>query len=49
MEYACIHGNLNVAKLILGLFPNLNLSYDGEKYLSDACFYGHIEIVKWLY
>lgn len=46
--YTCENGLLNIAKFILLLKPNINISADNEYPFCKACQNGYIDVAKWL-
>ena len=45
---ACANGWLRVAKQLVELYPQINISADHDYAFRGACIYGHIEVAKWL-
>mgnify|MGYP003688698635 CR=1 FL=1 len=43
----CIYGNLEIAKLLLNINPNININYKEQAFIK-SCQYGHLHVVKWL-
>ncbi len=45
---ACVDGSLEMAKYILELKPEIDISCYNEKIFRDVCEYNQIEVAKWL-
>ena len=45
---ACANGQLRVAKQLVELYPQINISADHDYAFRGACAYGRIEVAKWL-
>ena len=45
---SCINGHLDIAKLILKIQPQINISAQNEYAFRGACSNGHLNIAKWL-
>ena len=45
---ACKTGNIDVAKLLLQLKPNINVSAKNEEAFRYACRNGHLHVAQWL-
>jgi len=44
----CYKGDLEGAKRLLEIYPEIDISYDEECAFDDACINGYLEIAKWL-
>ena len=47
-RYSCYYGNLEMAKWLLEIKPNIDISAENEYAFRHACIKEHIELVKWL-
>ena len=47
-RWACESGHLEVAKWLLSVKPDINISAQNEEAFSYACKKGHLEFAKWL-
>jgi ankyrin repeat protein len=45
----CFYGNLELAKMLLKIEPNIDISKWNDQPFRFACVKGHLEIAKWLY
>lgn len=45
----CAGGQLNVAKWLLEIRPEIDIHYEEDGAFSYACEYGHLDVVKWLW
>lgn len=45
---ACISGNLEIAKWLLVVKPDINVSAKNDRAFHGACFWGHLEVAHWL-
>ena len=45
---ACMNGNLELAKWLLKVNPNIDISAKNEHAFRWACMNGHLELAKWL-
>ena len=44
----CNSDNLDEAKELLRLYPDINISVHNEDAFRNACYYGYLEVAKWL-
>jgi hypothetical protein len=44
----CRKGEIDLAKWLLGMKPDIDISAVGEYAFRTACVNGHIEVAKWL-
>ena len=45
----CINGKLNELKKYYSEYEKINIHYNEEEAFKKSCYFGHIEIVKWLF
>ena len=48
-RYVCYKKQFKVAKWLLSLKPDINISYNNEEVFRYACCHGNLDIAKWLY
>ena len=48
LRYACMNGHLEIVKLLLGSYPDINVHACDQGAFRFACSNGHLEVAKYL-